>query len=63
MKCRDQKHQFFGKSGEDLKALSLVQNDGSIHESVRNIVLSAAKGDGLAMKFQSPIMPSKEARA
>jgi hypothetical protein len=55
MKCRDSNHQFFGNTVERLKELSLVQRDGTIHDSVRNIVLSAAEGDGLDMKLVSPV--------
>lgn len=56
--CRDPNHQLFGKTGDDLAALSLVQksSDGYIvHNSVRNIVLSAAEGDGFDMQFVSPV--------
>jgi hypothetical protein len=55
MKCRDGNHQFFGRSEDDLKALSLVQSDGSVHDSIRNIVLSAATGEGLEMVLGSPV--------
>ncbi len=55
MKARDPNHKFFGQSIEDLKALSLVSVDGSMHDSIRNIVLSAAEGEGLDMALTSPI--------
>ena len=55
MKCRDRNHQLFGVSSQDLKALRLIGEDESVHESIRNIVLSSAEGDGLDMKFVSPI--------
>ncbi len=60
MKCRDSNHELFGKSGEDLRELSLIEADGSVHSSIRNIVLSAASGDGLDMVFSSPIAPVTE---
>ncbi len=55
MKCRDSEHQFFGKTAELLKELALVQGDGTVHDSTRNIVLSAVEGDGLKMKLVSPV--------
>ena len=55
MKCRDKNHKLFGQSGADLQNLSLVDANGGVHDSVRNIILSAAEGDGLNMQFVSPI--------
>lgn len=55
MKCRDRNYQFFGDNEEHLKSLNIVDRDGSIHTSIRNIVLSAADGDGLAMVIRSPV--------
>jgi hypothetical protein len=45
LKCRDAKHSFFGTTEETLKKLNLVQQDGSISEGVRNVVLSAVEID------------------
>lgn len=56
MKSRDPNHKFFGRSGNDLKVLSLVQADERIHDSIRNIVLSSAEGEGLEMVLTSPIL-------
>jgi hypothetical protein len=55
MRCRDRTYQFFSDNEEYLKSLNLVDRDGSIHGSIRNIVLSAAEGDGLDMVIRSPI--------
>lgn len=55
MKCRDANHQFFGQAGQDLIDLALAQTDGSIHGSVKNIVLSGTEGDGLDMTWGNPI--------
>ncbi|MEX1112326.1 MAG: hypothetical protein WEC84_02580 [Candidatus Andersenbacteria bacterium] len=55
MKCRDRNHQFFGNTVDKLKQLSLVQPDGNVHDTIRNIVVSAAQGDGLDMSLGSPI--------
>ncbi len=37
------------------KELALVQPDGRVHESIRNIVLSAFEGEGLEMHMVSPV--------
>jgi len=60
MKCRDNNHQYFGNMVEELKTLALVQSDGSVHNSIRNIVLSAVKGEGLKMVLGSPILEEKD---
>ncbi len=55
MKCRDRNHKFFGIAGKKLAELGLVSPDGDIHDSIRNIVVSAFVGDGLKMTLISPI--------
>ena len=55
MKCRDVNHRFFGNTGEVLQKLSLVQTDGNVHDSIRNIVSSAVDGDGVDMTLGSPV--------
>lgn len=55
MKCRNRNHQFFGNAQEKLHALGFIQADGSIHDSIRNIVLSSVEGDGMNMSLVSPI--------
>lgn len=53
MKCRDASYEICG--GEDeLAALSLIKS-GYIHDSVRNIVLSAVTGEGAEMALGDPI--------
>ena len=54
-KCRDEKHQLFGNTEEILMHAGLIQTPGGIHDSIRNVVLSAAKGDGLEMALGSPL--------
>lgn len=54
MKARDSKHEFFGNTSEILRKLKLIQSDGSLHDSIRNIVNSAAQGDGLDLCLVSP---------
>ena len=55
MKCRDRNYQFFGDNEGYLKSLELVEGNGTVHGSIRNIVLSAAEGDGLDMHIRSPV--------
>lgn len=55
MKCRDKNYRFFGDNGEYLRSLKLVDRDNSIHNSIRNVVLSAAEGDDLDMVIKSPV--------
>lgn len=55
MKCRDKNHEFFGNTGDKLKDFQLVEPDGSVNGSIRNVVLSSAEGDGLDMSLVNPI--------
>ena len=52
--CKDRTHVLFGNTGKVLEERSLVQN-GVVHDSVRNIVLSAVTGEGLEMRLTSPV--------
>lgn len=60
MICRDRSYKPFGKIGPDLQALSLgtMNPDGtmSVHESIRNIVLSSVEGDGMDMQIVDPVI-------
>jgi hypothetical protein len=53
MLARDPKHKLFGNTDEPLNALSLITN-GQIHDSIRNIILSAVEGEGREMTLGSP---------
>ena len=55
-KCRDQNHQFSSDAETRLKALAIVDSDGTIHSIVKNVVLSAVEGDGLKMKIVTPVL-------
>lgn len=52
-------HKPFGNTGEVLKRLSLMEPDGRIHDTIRNIVLSAAEGEGLNLHLVSPVVGDK----
>lgn len=53
--CRDRNHKMFGNSLENLQKLGLIEASGNVHDSVRNVVLSAAVGEGADMYFGNPI--------
>ena len=53
--ARDRDHKLFGNTGEVLQARALVSAEGTMHDSIRNIVLSAVEGDMLEMTLRSPI--------
>ena len=58
MKCRDNSYKFFGNNIDVLLKRSLVQRDGNIHNSIKNIVLSAVEGEGLELNIVSPYLDS-----
>ena len=54
--CKNPSHQVFSsKQKEYLINRALMQPDGRIHQSVRNIVLSAVQGEGLGLSLVDPI--------
>lgn len=53
MACRDSDHKIQGNDGEILEKMGLMK-DGVIHDSVRNIVLSAVVGEDLNMTIVDP---------
>ena len=63
MVSRDRGHVPFGNTGNILKDRSILQSDGSMHDSIRNILLSAIEGDGLDMCLVSPIAQPPENEA
>ena len=59
MKCRNPKHEMFGDTANDLIDLNLMNKNNQIHDTTRNIVLSAVTGEGLEMKLESPVQPNE----
>jgi hypothetical protein len=55
MKCRDDSYRFFGENETKLKNMALVEHDGRVHDSIRNVILSSVVGDGLEMRIESPL--------
>ena len=62
MKCRDASHPFWGSTEETLKKAALIEENGEIHDSIKNIVLSAVKGDELEMTLGSPF-PEQDSKS
>ena len=58
MKARNPAHRCSGTTGQDLQQLNLLERDGDMHSSIRNIVLSASAGDGLALRLRWPECPT-----
>ena len=52
--CRDRDHKPFGLTGQDLEDLGLM-NAGCVHDSIKNVVLSAVEGTGLEMTLGNPV--------
>lgn len=46
----------FGKNGEILRDLSLLQPDGNVHDSIKNVILSATRGKDFELTFDSPFV-------
>jgi len=43
-------------TSDTLKREGFLLEDGTVHDSTRNVVLSSVEGDGLAMQLISPIV-------
>lgn len=56
--CRDPNHKPWGQTGKELKSIGLASQGDSgewhVHNSIRNVVLSAAIGEGLDMTIGNP---------
>ena len=55
LKARDNSYQFFGDAEATLQRMGLIQKGGRIHQSIKNIVLSAAEGEGLDISIGNPV--------
>lgn len=52
--CQDASHVPFGNTGAVLAERSLLDNNGQPHDLVRDVVLSAVRGDGMGLHLGSP---------
>jgi len=55
MLSRNPHHELFGNTGKALSKLALLSADGHVHNSIRNVVISAVEGDGMDMVLRSPV--------
>lgn len=51
--AKDENHRPFGKTPDCLLGFDLIDGDGKMHSSTRNIVLSSIDGDGLELRIVS----------
>lgn len=67
MLCRDPAHRLFGATANDLVAMKLVTlvdgGPAQVHDSIRNIVLSAVDGEDLEMVLRDPAADTAAATA
>lgn len=55
MIARDCDYQPFGQIGPELIKSRLLEQDGSMHQSIRNIVLSSFEGEGMDLVRVNPL--------
>jgi hypothetical protein len=55
MKCREPGYQLSKVDEGALKDLAFIPESGRIHDTIRNIVLSATEGEGLSLRIVSPL--------
>lgn len=54
-RCKNPNHKIPDGDMSQLKELKLIESDGHILEVVKDVVLSAAKGEGVHMTIVSPV--------
>lgn len=54
-KCKNPDYEIFGPNIEPLENLHLIDSNGTIHNSIKNVVLSAVEGEGMEMALGSPV--------
>jgi len=58
--CRDSKYHLQDGQKEYLIESGLLQQNGTVHSSIKNIVLSAVLGEGLNMELVLPVKPKEK---
>ena len=54
--CKDSKHEIFPDVQKQyLISRALMQSDGRVHQSIKNVVLSATTGEGVDLSLVNPI--------
>jgi hypothetical protein len=57
MMCRNSSYRLFEHTAQDLHELDLITPEKTVPDNIRNVVLSAAVGEGLnSIILRSPIM-------
>jgi len=54
MIAKDHNHDPWGDSKDKLKVYGLLESDGRMHDSVRNIILASVEGEWLDMRLVNP---------
>ena len=63
VRCDGSSCPLYGDGGEELQELPLIQDEnGEIHDSVKNVVLSATVRGGVFITLVSPFAGEKEVR-
>ena len=52
--ARNPQHKLWGNTAELLKNLNFIKEDGTMHDSIRNIILSASEGGWTPDAFGIP---------
>ncbi len=60
--ARDPNHQPWGGTAEKLKDLNLMESNGTLHDSIRNITLAATEGEMLELRMRSPVEKTEESQ-
>ena len=58
--AKDRNHEVWGDLDKPLKDLGLISPDGDMHDSVRNVVLSATEGEGAELHLVSPLFAAPD---
>jgi hypothetical protein len=58
--ARDPSHVPFGKTGDVLREMSVLADDGSMHGTARDVILASVKIDGLDIRLVSPCITEGE---
>lgn len=63
MICRDRNHKLWSNTASILQERNLLDETGRVHDSIRNIVLSAVSGEGIDMVLGWPVEGEETASA
>jgi hypothetical protein len=55
--CKNPQHSPYGTTGDILKEYAFLDKNGQVHDTVRNVVLSAVTEEGVILKVGDPYKP------